>query len=75
MVSSLMASRKDFVTRVIKIFNLRPDDLNSTPKIFCEVYGFCQFTTTTLRTTTPEYTIQGRMMAALESYIEAGKIQ
>ena len=50
-----MASQEAYVKRVIEIFNLRPDDLDTSPNIFCEVFRVCQFTTTTTtrtRTTT-----------------------
>ena len=48
-----MATQEAYVKRVIKTFNLRPDDLDTTTKIFCDVFRFCQFTTTS---TTFEFT-------------------
>ena len=47
-----MASQEAYVKRVIEIFNLRPDDLDTSPNIFCEVFRVCQFTTTTTLSTT-----------------------
>ena len=32
-----------YVKRVIEFFQLRPEDLDSTPEYFCEVFGFCEF--------------------------------
>merc|ERR1712193_443215 len=48
-----MATQEAYVERVIQIFDLRPEDLNTTPNVFCDVFEVCQFiTTTTLSTST-----------------------
>merc|ERR1719499_2362580 len=52
-----MATQEAYVKRVIEIFNLEPADLDATPKIFCDVFGICQFTTITTLSTTSESTI------------------
>jgi len=44
-----------YVKRVIEFFQLRPEDLDSTPEYFCEVFGFCEFLEKpTISDTTPE---------------------
>ena len=35
--------QESYVKRVIEFFHLRPEDLDSTPEYFCEVFGFCEF--------------------------------
>ena len=35
--------QESYVKRVIEYFQLRPEDLDSTPEDFCEVFGFCEF--------------------------------
>jgi hypothetical protein len=35
--------QESYVKRVIEFFQLRPEDLDSTPEYFCEVFGFCEF--------------------------------
>ena len=32
-----------YVKGVIELFQLKPEDLDSTPEYFCEVFGFCEF--------------------------------
>jgi len=51
-----MATQEAYVKRVIEIFDLSPDDLDTTSKIFCDVFEVCQFITTTISSTTPEFT-------------------
>ena len=39
------ALQEAYIKRVIKVYNLKPEDLGLTPEYFCEVYGFCEFLT------------------------------
>ena len=32
-----------YVKRVIEVFQLKPEDLGTTPQYFCEVFEFCEF--------------------------------
>ena len=34
-----------YVKRVIEVFQLKPEDLDTTPEYFCGVFGFCKFQT------------------------------
>ena len=37
-----------FVKRVIEVFQIKPEDSDTTPEYFCGVFGFCKFQTRTL---------------------------
>ena len=39
------ALQEAYIKRVIKVYNLKPEDLGLTPEYFCEVYEFCEFLT------------------------------
>ena len=39
------ALQEAYIKRVIKVYNLKPEDLGLTPEYFCEVYAFCEFLT------------------------------
>ena len=47
-----LAMQEAYVKRVIEVFKLKPQDLGTTPKYFCEVFKFCEFVTSTTTTTT-----------------------
>ena len=34
-----------FVKRVIEVFQIKPEDLDTTPEYFCGVFGLCKFQT------------------------------
>ena len=39
------ALQEAYIKRVIKVYNLTPEDLGLTPQYFCDVYEFCEFLT------------------------------
>merc|ERR1712002_710726 len=51
-----LATQEAYVKRVINIFDLGPDDLDTTPEYFCEVFEFCKFLTAPTSSTTSETT-------------------
>merc|ERR1712083_667378 len=60
-----MATQEAYVERVIQIFDLRPEDLDTTPSVFCDVFEVCQFiTTTTLSTSTTTVKITPKITTA-----------
>merc|ERR1712083_243272 len=60
-----MATQEAYVERVIQIFDLRPEDLDTTPNVFCDVFEVCQFiTTTTLSTSTTTVKITPKITTA-----------
>jgi len=60
-----MATQEAYVERVIQIFDLRPEDLDTTPNVFCDVFEVCQFiTTTTLSTSTATVKITSKITTA-----------
>merc|ERR1719266_3052148 len=61
-----MATQEAYVERVIQIFDLRPEDLDTTPNVFCDAFEVCQFitTTTTLSTSTTTVKITPKITTA-----------
>jgi len=49
-----LATQEAYVKRVINIFDLGPEDFNTTPEYFCEVFEFCNFLPTPTPSTTSE---------------------
>merc|ERR1712025_93251 len=49
-----LATQEAYVKKVIKIFDLRPEDFNTTSEYFCEVFEFCNFFPTPTPSTTSE---------------------
>jgi hypothetical protein len=39
----MKALHEEYVKLVVGFFQLMPEDLDNTPKYFCEVFGFCEF--------------------------------
>jgi len=49
-----LATQEAYVKRVIDIFDLGPNDLDTTPEYFCEVFEICKFLNTPTLSTTSE---------------------
>ena len=44
--SLTLAIHQEYVRKIIELLQLNPEDFNTTPDYFCEVFQACQFLTT-----------------------------